>query len=458
MNRSQLILLAPWAGCLLGLPCLSVALRAARRGRLIEDLPVSKTTGVFIGLVDLQGTAESEEPLTSYLAGQTCVYYDWRVEEHWSRTVVESYTDNQGRTQTRTRQESGWTTVAQGSQTQAFYLQDDCGVIRVLPQGAQFQARKLFDQVCGRGDALYYSKGPALAIADSDHRRRFVESAIPLHAPLYVMGQARERQDVVAPEIAADDSAPVFLISTRTREQIRAGFGWAEWGWGLAGLCLFVAGLAVRDIAAGRAANPLHYLVLAAVYLCAAAAGWVWMAFNSLVDLRQRVRQGWSQVDVQLKRRHDLIPNLVQTIQGFRDYERTLQAELAQLRAQLTATAPGEPGPDFHACGKILIAVAERYPELKAQSSFLNLQKALAGTEQRIALARGYFNDIATFYNTRLQIIPDRFVGAVGAMKPQPLMAANEFERAPVEVSLATGGDDEGRGETSKSNVQTFDA
>jgi hypothetical protein len=440
VNQSQLIAAAPWAGCLLGVFCLWAALRAARRGRLIEDLPVSKTTGVFIGLVDVKGTAESEDPLTSFLAGQQCVYYDWLVEEHWSRTVVETYTDNEGRTQTRTREESGWSAVAQGSETQSFYLQDDCGVVRVLPQGAKIEPRRLFDQVCGPMDPLYYTKGPAYAVADSDHRRRFHENTIPLHAPLYVMGQARERQDVVAAEIAADKNAPLFIISTRTREQIRAGFGWAEWGWGLAGLCLFVAGLAVRDLATGRHANSAIYMVLAAVYLCAAATGWAWMAFNSLVDLRQRVRQGWAQVDVQLKRRHDLIPNLVQTIQGFRDYERLLQTELAQLRAQLTATAPGEPGPDFHACGKILIAVAERYPELKAQPSFLNLQKTLADTEQRIALARGYFNDVATYYNTRLEIIPDRFIAAVGAMKPQSLMAANEFERAPVEVSLASDG------------------
>ena len=135
MNHSQLILLAPFAGCLLGLLCLWAALRAARRGRLVQDLPVSKTTGVFIGLVDLQGTAESEAPLASYITGQQCIYYDWRVEEQWSRMVTETYTDSDGKTQTRTRQESGWTVVGQGGEAQNFYLKDDCGVIRVFRMG-----------------------------------------------------------------------------------------------------------------------------------------------------------------------------------------------------------------------------------------------------------------------------------------------------------------------------------
>ena len=92
----------PLVGVLLGLLCLVAAFRAGRRRRLIENLPTSKTTGVFIGLVELKGTAESAAPLTSYLAQEPCVYYQWSVEEHWSRTVTETYTDSNGKTQTRT--------------------------------------------------------------------------------------------------------------------------------------------------------------------------------------------------------------------------------------------------------------------------------------------------------------------------------------------------------------------
>src|SRR5580765_2307940 len=123
----------PFAGVLFALVCLIAALRSGKRRRLIDNLPTCKTSGVFIGLVEVKGTAESAEPLTSYLAERPVVYYQWSVEEHWSRTVTESYTDSDGKTQTRTRNESGWTTVANGGETSLFYLQDDCGFLLIRP-------------------------------------------------------------------------------------------------------------------------------------------------------------------------------------------------------------------------------------------------------------------------------------------------------------------------------------
>lgn len=435
---SQLIPFLPPLGCLLAALCLWGALRSARKKRLINDLPTSKTTGVFIGLTELKGTAESERPLASYLAMQGCIYYQWSIQEHWSRTVIETYTDSNGKTQTRTRHESGWTTVAQGGEMEPFYLKDDCGIIRINPEGAKIEPQTIFQHTCCIGDPLYYGKGPAGAVANSDHQRMFTEQAILLHTPLYVVGQARERSDVVAAEIALDKNVPLFLISTRSEEQVSAGFGWSQFGWGLLGLILAPAGFYVLQAQQSAPPNPIPLIAAGGGYILAMVAGWVWMAFNSMIELRQRVRQGWSQVDVQLKRRHDLIPNLVSTIQGLRDYEKNLQPELAQLRTQAEATPPGEPGPDYQACRPVFMAIGESYPELAAQESFLNLQKNLIDTEQRIALARSYFNEIATYYNTRLEVVPDRFVAAIAGMKPQPLMAANEFERAPVEVNLVS--------------------
>jgi hypothetical protein len=84
----------------------------------------------------------------------------------------------------------------------------------------------------------------------------------------------------------------------------------------------------------------------------------------------------------------------------------------------------------------MLRAVVEAYPDLKSNAAFLALQKQLSETEQRIALARAYFNDIATFYNTRLAIIPDRWIAALGRMRPQALLAAADFARATVSVAL----------------------
>lgn len=433
MDHAQAAALWPlWVGGLLALLFLGLALRANRRKRLVDNLPTCKTTGVFIGLVEIKGTAESAHPLHSFLAGIPCVYYQYEVAEHWSRTVTETYTDSKGNRRTRTRHESGWKTVDSGGQMIPFYLQDDCGVVLIRPEGATVEPKTVFSVTCGRADPLYYAKGPPWAVADSDHRRRFTEQAIPLHAPIYVMGQSRERQDVVAPEIAADKAAPMFLISTRTEKQISRGYGWAWYGWNVAGLVSSVGGAIP---AFGAQVPPVLVGVLAGtVYLLFLLLGWTWVVFNSMVDLRNRVQQAWSLVDVQLKRRHDLIPNLVAAVSGLRDYERDVQETIALLRAQNQATAPGQPGPDPAAVSQRLIALAEKYPELKAQESFLKLQRELADTETRIALARGYYNEIATHHNMRLELIPDRFVARLAGMTTRPLMEANDFQRPPVTV------------------------
>lgn len=428
---------APWPvliGGLLSLTFLGLALRANHRRRLVDNLPTSKTTGVFIGLVELQGTAETAHPLRSFLAEIPCVHYQYEVAEHWSRTVTETYRDSNGNLRTRTRQESGWKTVDQGGQMIPFYLKDDYGAVRVRPEGAKLEPKPVFSNTCGRADPLYYAKGPAWAVAHSDHRRRFTEQAIPLHAPLYVMGQARERADLVAPEIAADTNAPMFLISTRTEKEISRGYGWAWYGWNALGL-LCASGGAVMSLGAPMPPAAAAGLSLA-LYGLLLLGGWMWVVFNSMVDLRNRVQQAWSLVEVQLKRRHDLIPNLVALVTGLRDYERDAQETLALLRAQLQATAPGEPGPDPAAVGRRLVALVERYPELKAQESFLRLQRELADTETRIALARGYYNEIATHHNLRLELIPDRFLARLAGLKPRPLMLANDFERPAVDIDF----------------------
>jgi hypothetical protein len=435
-------------GAALALLFLCLSLRAGSRRRLIDNIPTSKTTGVFIGLVELSGTAESPQPLTSYLAGIPCVSYGWSVEEHWSRTVTETYRDAKGHTQTRTRHESGWTTVAGGGQSQPFYLKDDCGLILVWPEGAKVEDAAVFDQTCGRGDAMYYMKGPMGAVSHSDHRRRFTEHAIVLHGALYVMGHARERQDVVAPEIAADAEAPVFLISTRSEKQISRGLAIQFWVWGVLGAVAAAAGGIVcakmgeslrhgGGMAMGPGQDVSLYIATAGGFLGLWLLGWLWMAFNSMVRLREMVTQAWSNVDVQLHRRADLIPNLVEAVKGFGGHERTLQESLALLRSQAQATRPGSPGPDPVATNTAILAIVEHYPQLKANDVFMRLQRQLADTENRIALAREYFNNIAEHYNRRLAIVPESFVAWLGRFREQPFFAAAGFERQAVAVKLA---------------------
>ncbi|ACB75729.1 LemA family protein [Opitutus terrae] len=412
------------------------SLHLRRKQRLLHDLPTSKTQGVFIGLVEVAGTAESSAPLRGYLSGATCVHFDYEVQEHWSRTVTETYTDKEGKSRTRTRHESGWTTVAHGGETQDFYLRDDTGAVLIRPAGAKVEAQTLFEQTVNRGDPLYYAKGPDHAVANSDHRRRFVERGLALHTSLYVVGQARERADVVAPEIAQDRNAPLFLISTRTERsvQTRLAVGsWVCWALGLVaavGAALF----AMQNLPPGSFA-PLA--IALGGYLGGWALGWTWMVFNSLVSLRNRVRQAWSLIEVQLKRRHDLLPSLTSVVSALSTHERSTQTAVSALRSQIQATPPGVAGPDFAGVAAALRGVAEAYPELTAQDSFARLQRELVTTEQRIALARSYYNDIATQFATRLERIPDGWVARLAAMKPQPLLAAADFERARVDVQFA---------------------
>ncbi|MGL6196466.1 MAG: GIDE domain-containing protein, partial [Thermoguttaceae bacterium] len=203
--------------------------RSLKRNRLFEDLPTSKTLGVFIGLVELKGTAESENPHTSFLAEKKCVWYSWSVQEHWSRTVTETYHDKDGKPQTRTRTESGWKTVASGGETDLFYLKDECGIVRINPENAEIHANSIFNETVTTRDPLYYGKGPETGISNSTGRRCFSEKGITLHQPIYVIGQARERKDCVAAEVAYDRDAPVFMISTSTEESHSSWELWIFW-------------------------------------------------------------------------------------------------------------------------------------------------------------------------------------------------------------------------------------
>jgi hypothetical protein len=323
---------------------------------------------------------------------------------------------------------------------QPFYVRDDTGAVLVRPEEAKIEPLPHFSATVGRGDSLYYAKGPAEAVAHSDHERRFVEVGVPLHAPLYVVGQARERADVVAPEIAASKDATLFLISTRTEEKVQGGYAAGSWAcWSIGLLAAGAGSFFALGAASPHAAPVVRAAELAPVpvFLIAWGLGWVWMVYNSLVALRERVRQGWSLIDVELKRRHDLIPRLVAAVAALGTHERAVQTALAAMRAQLAATPPGAPGPDPDGIGRHLLAVAEKYPRLVAQEGFAGLHRELVATEQRIALARTYYNDIATHFATRLEQVPDRWVARLGAMRPQPLLQGEAFERASVAVQFA---------------------
>jgi LemA protein len=135
-----------------------------------------------------------------------------------------------------------------------------------------------------------------------------------------------------------------------------------------------------------------------------------WLGYNGLVKRRNQVDNAWSQIDVQLKRRHDLIPNLVETVKGYAAHERGTFEAVTQARANaINAQTPADQAQAENVLSgalKSLFAVAEAYPDLKANQNFLNLQEELTASEDRVAYARQYYNDSVLSYNTQIQKFP----------------------------------------------------
>lgn len=162
--------------------------------------------------------------------------------------------------------------------------------------------------------------------------------------------------------------------------------------------------------------------------------------YNRLVQLRNRVDNAWHQVDVQLRRRYDLIPNLVETVKGYASHERELFEKVTQARAAAiaaqTVKEQAEAENALTQTLKSLFAVAENYPELKASQNFMMLQEELAGTESKIAYARQFYNDSVMAYNAATQVFPSNIVASMFGFQPKDYFEAEGEAREPVRVSF----------------------
>jgi LemA protein len=169
-------------------------------------------------------------------------------------------------------------------------------------------------------------------------------------------------------------------------------------------------------------------------------AVWAVLAFNRLVSLRNRVDNGWSQIDVQLRRRYDLIPNLVETVQGYAAHERQLFESVAEARSRAmgaTGVADQAQAENAVTAGlRQLLAVVENYPDLKANQNFLALQEELTGTESKIAYARQFYNDQVMRLNTSIQSFPSNLVAGAFRFTPREFFDIEEPARGPVQVDL----------------------
>ena len=164
--------------------------------------------------------------------------------------------------------------------------------------------------------------------------------------------------------------------------------------------------------------------------------------YNRLVRLRNACQNAWAQVDVQLKRRHDLIPNLIESVKGYAAHERETLENVTQARAAMaqaqTVQEQAQAQNMITSALKSLFAVAEQYPNLKANENFMMLQEELAGTENKIAYARQFYNDTAATFNALIQMFPARIIASLGSFTARDYFEIEEAApRAPVAVRFA---------------------
>lgn len=171
------------------------------------------------------------------------------------------------------------------------------------------------------------------------------------------------------------------------------------------------------------------------------AVGWLVGAYNSLIRSRNRVKESWSDIDVQLKRRYDLIPNLVETVKGYAEHEKqtldaVIQARSKAMGAQ-TVKEHGEAENMLSGALKSLFALSEAYPQLRAVESFTKLQDELSDTENKIQAARRFYNSNVMLMNNRVEMFPTNLIASMFNFKKEDFFElGNEIEREPVKVSF----------------------
>ncbi len=185
----------------------------------------------------------------------------------------------------------------------------------------------------------------------------------------------------------------------------------------------------------------MSYLIdwIAVIVIVILAA--VVLTFNMLIGKRNRVQDAWAQIDVQLKRRYDLIPNLVETVKGYMKYERDVLTKVTQLRSSILSGSVQEKAQANNQLSqalKSIFAVAENYPDLKASQTYQNLQAELENTENKIAFVRTSYNDYVMDYNNAIQQFPGNLLSGPMGFKRQDFFQAPEGEKGAIKVDLTS--------------------
>jgi len=179
------------------------------------------------------------------------------------------------------------------------------------------------------------------------------------------------------------------------------------------------------------------YILIAVIFVLLA---FIMNSYNSLISLRNKVKDQWAQIDVQLKRRFDLIPNLVETVKGYAKHEKeTLENVIKARNSFVSAQTPKqemEANSELTGAISKLFALAESYPDLKANTGFVKLQDELSETEDKISYARQFYNDNVLAYKNKLEMFPSNVVANLFKFKPEPFFEASEKEKENIQVKF----------------------
>ena len=185
-----------------------------------------------------------------------------------------------------------------------------------------------------------------------------------------------------------------------------------------------------------------NVLTLALLFGLIGLAIYVVVIFNGLISLKNNITKAWANIDILLKQRHDELPNLVEVCKGYMSYERETLERVTQARSQyqqaISIDQKALADWSTSIALRSLFALAENYPQLKANESFLKLQGRITELENEIADRREYYNDSVNTFNTRIQQIPDTFVANLMNLTPRPMFKVDDTDKSPVQMSLGT--------------------
>ena len=389
--------------------CIPWGFRKIKTKRYIENIPTSPTAGLAHGPGELSGTVELPEgqpPLESPIQSLPCVYCHYIVKERRG-----------------SGKKAKWVIITDRTQSMDFLCRDSEGTVLINPQDAEIYSKH--SHRIRRGNRIY------------------IETWMQVEDPLYALGSAELDTEQMDRLILQKNKDFPFLLANLPERQVllrksRAAIFTTNLG--LNGVMLLV--LTLFGISGSYAATDYLFAALVAPAFC----GFMMVAlmFNDLIFLRQRVKRAWANIQVSLKKRSELVPNLLEVAKAYQLHEQELQETLVDLRADakrvgdMNASEAGEFLGAESAVVTKLLAVREEYPDLKANTLTEDLMRRIVGLENEVALMRNGYNDSVERHNTKILHFPEAFIANFFKFKSAEYFHADIEHRDFVKVDFTT--------------------